>query len=577
MVDVSNKQNNAVIKVTVSNGNTNITATADTAQYWSKQSRLSAENSKESAQEAKNYAELANSYIEGFEDVVSNNTNNIIVTSNDYINQITGTANTALTNIEDARVDAVNNITTVKSESIASVEAKGNEVVSTVNEGIANINTAKTEAVNAVTTTKNNAVTEINKEVTDGKKELNDIIEAGGLNINDKLTNCLLEVPQNIKLELKDGTLTLKAGSKVIVPNGVGVFEEVVIDTDKTLTNAFGGTYNNIAIALRPDINSLVGDVMSTRWCSGATDTLADLSGGHFWYDTTENIVKWINNGKYVASTSLPICLMTNKGGEGFKSITTVFNGFGDIGSHIFADKGIKYLVANGRNKDGTLKNIERTTKSVIIAEALTVDRTWILNESSLVRRVPENVYEQDTAPTLPQTAHSVWFNPKENYYYEAGANTTTWKRINTYIVIGNARQGYLDFKLPFRAVDYNDIKDLLNADHSNDTKPYITETYVSGTSGYRVWSDGFKQQWGSYNNGSAVRDKYDIKATFLKPFNNANYNMVLTAYNNNNDPRYRSAVGTVYNKTSTSVTMGWFGIDSNQAVQYLDWYACGY
>ena len=195
MVDVSNKQNNTAIKVTVSNGNTNITATADTAQYWSKQSRLSAENSKESAQEAKNYAELANSYIDGFEGVVTSNTNNIIATSNDYINQINETVNT----------------------------------------GIDNITTVKTEALNAVTTTKNNAVTEINKEVTDGKKELNDIIEAGGLNINDKISNCLLEVPQNIKLELNNGTLTLKAGSKVIVPNGAGVFNEITLTADMNI------------------------------------------------------------------------------------------------------------------------------------------------------------------------------------------------------------------------------------------------------------------------------------------------------------------------------------------------------
>ena len=33
-------------------------------------------------------------------------------------------------------------------------------------------------------------------------------------------TNRILEIPQDIKLELNNGTLTLKAGSKVYVPNG---------------------------------------------------------------------------------------------------------------------------------------------------------------------------------------------------------------------------------------------------------------------------------------------------------------------------------------------------------------------
>ena len=57
--------------------------------------------------------------------------------------------------------------------------------------------------------------------------------------LNDnQITNCLLEVPQNIKLELNDGVLTLKAGSKVIVPNGfeedglTPKFDYVTIDSD---------------------------------------------------------------------------------------------------------------------------------------------------------------------------------------------------------------------------------------------------------------------------------------------------------------------------------------------------------
>mgnify|MGYP003298927573 CR=1 FL=1 len=37
------------------------------------------------------------------------------------------------------------------------------------------------------------------------------------------LTNCIIDIPQDIKLVLKDNTLTLKAGSKVYIPNGFEV------------------------------------------------------------------------------------------------------------------------------------------------------------------------------------------------------------------------------------------------------------------------------------------------------------------------------------------------------------------
>ena len=40
------------------------------------------------------------------------------------------------------------------------------------------------------------------------------------------ISNCVLEIPQDIKLELVDGVLTLKEGSKVYVPNGENNFEE---------------------------------------------------------------------------------------------------------------------------------------------------------------------------------------------------------------------------------------------------------------------------------------------------------------------------------------------------------------
>lgn len=45
-------------------------------------------------------------------------------------------------------------------------------------------------------------------------------------NLLNYTTNRILEIPQDIKLELNNGTLTLKAGSKVYVPNGPGVFNK---------------------------------------------------------------------------------------------------------------------------------------------------------------------------------------------------------------------------------------------------------------------------------------------------------------------------------------------------------------
>ena len=56
--------------------------------------------------------------------------------------------------------------------------------------------------------------------------------------------------------------------------------------------------------------------------------------------------------------------------------------------------------------------------------------------------------------------------------------------------------------------------------------KAYVTETYVNGTSWYRVWSDGWCEQGGHYTHNNV---EGTITTTFIKPFINTNYNLQIT------------------------------------------------
>jgi len=55
-----------------------------------------------------------------------------------------------------------------------------------------------------------------------------------------------------------------------------------------------------------------------------------------------------------------------------------------------------------------------------------------------------------------------------------------------------------------------------LETDHSNDTKPYLKTTYVNGTSGYNIWSNGYCEQWG-YITQSATNP---TSVSFTKTYN---------------------------------------------------------
>ena len=185
---------------------------------------------------------------------------------------------------------------------------------------------------------------------------------------NNKISNCITYIPQDIKLELNNGTLTLKAGSKLYVPNGfesdgtTRKFDVVVTESDKVCAGyntgtciAFidannGGLYANFNINLHTYSGS-----------SAPTDFIG------FFYNTNTNTVgvRFDTSSQFSGRYSLPIAIVTNSSTTVCSSIDQVFNGFGYIGSTIFALPGVKGLIPNGRNADGSLKSIEILLDSV--------------------------------------------------------------------------------------------------------------------------------------------------------------------------------------------------------------------
>ncbi len=78
-------------------------------------------------------------------------------------------------------------------------------------------------------------------------------------------------------------------------------------------------------------------------------------------------MVKRKDSGTILAYTcSFPIVKVISDATYMAAEVRRVFNGIGYIGAITWADKGIKGLIPNGRNADGTLKNDEFTTETLI-------------------------------------------------------------------------------------------------------------------------------------------------------------------------------------------------------------------
>jgi hypothetical protein len=352
--------------------------------------------------------------------------------------------------------------------------------------------------------------------------------------LNDRqITNCLLEVPQRIKLELNNGTITLKAGSVVIVPNGFEAdgktpkFDYVTVESDKRYDTTYGRPlflfYNGIQHDTLDPVNCSSGSNVTTKAYS-------------VYYDTDANLCKlYADNATTLArTTSFPICI-ANSSANGFTSIDQVFNGMGYIGSTVWVDKGVKGLIPNGRNEDGTLRNIEVVTPEISINYANNATKYCGINAIG-------DPYFADI---------TYYYNEKENTNIQ---NNLFWAVcVIADIDVTNGNITSFNPKQPFRAIDAS-------------STPHIIETYVNGTSWYRVWSDGWCEQGGRVTATGAT-------VNFLKPFKDTNYTALVTAGYSN--------AATVFNWAITSKTTTTMIVNSadNTGVttRPCDWQASGY
>lgn len=276
------------------------------------------------------------------------------------------------------------------------------------------------------------------------------------------ITNCITAIPQDIKLELVDGVMTLKAGSKVYKANG----ESITISGD--LVVAQGGT-NTGAFAFYRSDNNTVYTVIASQTFSGATAPESPVTTTT-WLDTKAKDVKVYDGTQWVGGVSLPLCIFDNQDGK-VTAVGQIFNGFGYIGSTAFILPGVKGLAPDGRNEDGSLKNFEMQVHGLYFRSI-----TWdcskgqelflgydigAMNSGFVSSGNLWRYFEQSTEPSSPKK-YDIWYNPDANIikrYLEDG-----WKDVRLAYLgqwfsesISPYRVTELKTKPTFCAVDYND------------------------------------------------------------------------------------------------------------------------
>ncbi len=308
--------------------------------------------------------------------------------------------------------------------------------------------------------------------------------------INKNATNCLTEVPQRINLELNNGTLTLKAGSKVYVPNGVNSFSDVTIASDLTATPTATG--KNLLFT------NADGSVLMWRAVTSTSSGTSDPgTTGTTYYDTSTNLITAHNSGGDVQA-SFPIAEFTGDSNNVVTSIDQAFNGFGYVGSTVFLFPGIKGLIPDGRNADGTLKNIEYVQES-FYTNTLTGTKSYVFHSGAGSAHESTTFVSQETEPTENYT---LWYRPSVNRMYRK-SGTGVIVSCNDFIyALGETVSDAIISYSPKSVFDFSALPNT----------PHIIETYHNGASWYRIWSDGWCEQGGDLELGT-------YSYTFKKPY----------------------------------------------------------
>ena len=223
---------------------------------------------------------------------------------------------------------------------------------------------------------------------------------------------------------------------------------------------------------------------------------------------------------------SMPIAIVTSSAAA-FTSIDSVLQNFTFWGTYLMVRSGVKVLASAGRNQNGTLNNENLT--SVLGG----------LNYSFSGSAQAYFGYGKEAG----NSNLSVFCADVKDYHYNAEKNTI--KLTNDEWVAAVCGSG----QITNGKITYLEEKETLRV---GDSGPVVTETYGNDLTGYRVWSNGFCEQW-MYILGTT--SDYVLTLELLKPYKSSSaWNVQISADNAARPANLYGGIDNAYKTSSTLV-----------------------
>ena len=174
-------------------------------------------------------------------------------------------------------------------------------------------------------------------------------------------------------------------------------------------------------------------------------------------------------------------------------------------GTTITVKQGLKFLVPNGRNADGSLKNIEYvvsadTSFNAAVESLTTYTRNIIIflgSNNMAVSSLSDNIplYYQETQPSKFFQGFAYWYNTAENKVYYSGGNSVFTEALAIIIgsyTINSSAITTLKTDKAVNLLKYSDLSWLTSLSLPSDKK--VTLSIPGSDVGFRAVDDGYVQ-----------------------------------------------------------------------------------
>lgn len=345
------------------------------------------------------------------------------------------------------------------------------------------------ESAQQLENTAEEGLSSIESAVDDGVSAISNVSSALK---QTQISNCILETFQNIYADCQSTGLTLRKGSIFIVPYGTSaptmevgdtlnggtivdvdwdgekLFYYVKLDADITLTTSGTGTLP-FYLYVSPE-GTVLGETLPD--CYAQDTAPVDISESVIWYDTTNNYVKvTLDTGSsWTQGHSLGLCVVNRTTGGVISELNQLLSPITYCANMLFLSKGTTLLFPDGRNADGTCKNIEVTTQKTILRllDDLSATETnaglfAVYNDDGNIEISIQSSQTWNFGNRLSTPAYIKFYVTPENQWYEqTGSNTQIYNK-NYLVHIGttsrtNGKVTFLEnrpFKT-FAALDMN-------------------------------------------------------------------------------------------------------------------------